>query len=97
VLAVDVPSGVARADRPGVGPPLAADRTITFGGAQAGLLFHPGRALAGEVEVADIGLDVLRRSAGLVEAIDVAGGCPPPDGAPTSGRPRCCWWPGRGA
>jgi NAD(P)H-hydrate epimerase len=77
VLAVDVPSGVAGLTGQVSGAPLAADRTITFAAYKPGLLFHPGRALAGEVEVADIGLDVSGARAGLVEAIDVAGWLPP--------------------
>ena len=82
VLAVDIPSGVDGLTGQVSGVPLAADRTVTFGALKPGLLFHPGRALVGEVEVAGIGLDVSAASAGLVEAIDVAGWLPPrPPGA----------------
>jgi NAD(P)H-hydrate epimerase len=71
VLAVDVPSGVHGLTGQVSGAPLAADRTITFAALKPGLLFHPGRALAGDVEVADIGLDVSSATAGLVEAADI--------------------------
>jgi NAD(P)H-hydrate epimerase len=77
VLAVDIPSGVNGLTGQVAGAPLAADRTITFGALKPGLLFHPGRALAGEVEVAGIGLDVSGARVGLVEAVDVAGWLPP--------------------
>lgn len=68
VVAVDVPSGVGVDD--GTLPPvtasrrvtdsrsvvLRADRTVTFGAAKTGLLLPPAAALAGEVEVVDLGL-----------------------------------------
>lgn len=38
-------------------PVLAADFTVTFGAAKAGLLLPPANALAGRVEVVDLGLD----------------------------------------
>jgi NAD(P)H-hydrate epimerase len=77
VLAVDIPSGVNGLTGQVAGVPLAADRTVTFGALKPGLLFHPGRALVGEVEVAGIGLDVSGARVGLVEAVDVAGWLPP--------------------
>ena len=72
VLAVDIPSGVdglTGEAGPGV---LPADRTVTFAALKPGLLIGPGRVLAGDVEVVDIGLDTTRARAGLVEADDVA-------------------------
>jgi ADP-dependent NAD(P)H-hydrate dehydratase / NAD(P)H-hydrate epimerase len=68
----------------GDGSPVAAvraDRTITFAALKPGLLFHPGRELAGAVVLADIGLDVSGARIGVVEAADVAGWLParPPD------------------
>lgn len=84
VLAVDIPSGVdgltgAMAD----GGALRAVRTVTFAALKPGLIFHPGRALAGDVHIADIGLDAGdgetgpvavadAPAVGLVEAGDVA-------------------------
>ena len=72
VLAVDVPSGVnalTGSCRPGV---LRADHTVTFQAVKPGLLFGDGAVLAGQVEIADIGLDVSRATQHLVEPSDVA-------------------------
>ncbi|HKE76085.1 MAG TPA: NAD(P)H-hydrate dehydratase [Acidimicrobiales bacterium] len=77
VLAVDIPSGVdgltGRADEGGA---VAADRTVTFAAYKPGLLFPPGRGLAGRVELADIGLDVSGATAHVVEEEDVAAWLP---------------------
>ncbi len=59
VLAVDLPSGVdadtgAVADADAV---VLADRTLAFGVLKPGLLVPPGAAFAGDVALADIGLD----------------------------------------
>ncbi|MDQ3470415.1 MAG: NAD(P)H-hydrate dehydratase, partial [Actinomycetota bacterium] len=72
VLAVDIPSGVDGATGTAGRGVLAADRTVTFQGLKPGLLFGPGRWLAGEVDVADIGLDVSATMAHLVGHDDVA-------------------------
>jgi len=72
VLAVDIPSGVDGLTGKAGGRPVRAARTVTFAALKPGLLFHPGRALAGEVTVADIGLDVSGARVGAVEAADVA-------------------------
>ena len=72
VLAVDIPSGVDGATGAAGRGVLAADRTITFQALKPGLLFGLGRWLAGEVHVADIGLDVSRTQAHLVGRDDVA-------------------------
>lgn len=73
VLAVDVPSGVdgcTGAAGPGV---LAARATVTFAALKPGLLLQPGRSLAGEVSVADIGVDAEGFAhAHLVDDTDVA-------------------------
>jgi NAD(P)H-hydrate epimerase len=75
VLAVDIPSGVDGLTGAAEGPVLPADRTVTFAALKPGLLFGPGRQLAGEVEVADIGLPA-PSAAHLVEVSDVAGWLP---------------------
>jgi ADP-dependent NAD(P)H-hydrate dehydratase / NAD(P)H-hydrate epimerase len=79
-VAVDIPSGVDGLTGLTFGPAVRASRTVTFAARKPGLVFQPGRALAGEVVVADIGIDVLAPvddgdvadgPAGLVTADDV--------------------------
>jgi ADP-dependent NAD(P)H-hydrate dehydratase / NAD(P)H-hydrate epimerase len=77
VLAVDIPSGVSGLTGEASGTPLAASRTVTFAALKPGLLFYPGRYLAGDVTVADIGLDVSSAQTGVVGAADVATWLPP--------------------
>lgn len=72
VLAVDVPSGVDALTGVVTGACLAADVTVTFAASKPGLYLGRGRSLAGDVEVADIGLDVSRASIFVVERGDVA-------------------------
>jgi hydroxyethylthiazole kinase-like uncharacterized protein yjeF len=76
VLAVDIPSGVSGLTGQVGGRALEAVRTVTFAALKPGLLLHPGRVLAGEVLVADIGLDVGLSRVGLVERDDVAAWLP---------------------
>jgi NAD(P)H-hydrate epimerase len=76
VLAVDIPSGVDGLTGEAAGEPMRATRTVTFAALKPGLLFHPGRTLAGEVTLADIGLDVSSARTGVVEASDVAAWLP---------------------
>lgn len=71
VLAVDIPSGVDGTTGEVGGTALAADRTVTFAALKPGLLLPPGAALAGDIQVADIGLDVSGARAHLVEDSDV--------------------------
>ncbi len=71
VLAVDIPSGVAGLTGAAGDGVLPADRTVTFAALKPGLLFPPGLVYTGEVEVADIGLDVSSARAHLVEEADV--------------------------
>lgn len=71
VLAVDIPSGVdAQTGAAGAGV-LAADRTVTFQALKPGLLLGAGAYLSGEIEVADIGLDMSSATQHLVERSDV--------------------------
>ena len=72
VLAVDIPSGVDGLTGEAGRGALAADRTVTFAALKPGLLFGAGRGLAGEIEVADIGLRADTTHAYLVEASDVS-------------------------
>ncbi len=71
VLAVDIPSGVRGDTGEASGSPLAADRTVTFAALKPGLLQWDGVHLAGEVTVADIGLDPGESEIGVVEDADV--------------------------
>ena len=71
VLAVDIPSGVTGLTGEASGRPLSATATVTFAALKPGLLLGDGPALAGDVAVADIGLDVSSASAHLVEGRDL--------------------------
>lgn len=76
VLAVDIPSGVDGLTGAFGGPVLAATMTVTFAALKPGLVLDPGRSLVGQVEVADIGLDVSTARSHLVEDTDVAAWLP---------------------
>ena len=56
IVALDVPSGVDASTGTVAGTAVRADVTVTFHGAKPGLVVSPGRAFAGEVVVADIGV-----------------------------------------
>lgn len=77
VLAVDLPSGVNGVTGEADDGVLQATHTVTFQAFKPGLLQGDGRALAGSVQVADIGLDASRAQAWLVEDADVATWLPP--------------------
>ena len=76
VLAVDIPSGVDGLTGAAGDGAVRADRTVTFAALKPGLLLHPGRALAGDVDVVDIGLDCSRARTHLVDEDDVRGWLP---------------------
>jgi ADP-dependent NAD(P)H-hydrate dehydratase / NAD(P)H-hydrate epimerase len=57
VLAVDIPSGVNASTGEIAGAAVRADVTVTMHGRKVGLAIAPGRFHAGEVVVADIGLE----------------------------------------
>src|SRR6266550_2543361 len=57
VLAVDIPSGVNASTGEVAGAAVQADVTVTMHGPKVGLAVAPGRFHAGEVVVADIGLE----------------------------------------
>ena len=56
IVAVDVPSGLDGLTGQGLGPVQAATLTVTFGWLKPGHLLLPGRALCGNMVLADIGL-----------------------------------------
>ena len=57
VVAVDLPSGIDASTGEIAGQAVAADLTVTFHARKLGLVVAPGRSHAGEVVVADIGLE----------------------------------------
>ncbi len=79
VLAVDIPSGVDGLTGECRGSPWAAAVTVTFAALKPGLLIGDGPRLAGDVEVADIGLDVGSPRAALATGADVAAVVPERD------------------
>lgn len=85
VVAVDVPSGIGVDDGSVPGVVLRADRTVTFGAVKPGLLLPPAAALAGRVELVEIGLDLTQERPAVrrLELRDVLteGLLAPPDGA----------------
>lgn len=90
VLAIDIPSGVDGLTGAASERVLAADRTVTFAALKPGLLLQPGARLAGEVSVADIGLDTSRARAHLVEDADVRAWIP--DRPPTAHKWQRALW-----
>ena len=56
VVSVDIPSGVDGATRQVLGDAVRARETVAFHRAKHGLLLYPGRAYAGKLTVADIGI-----------------------------------------
>ncbi|HEU5245162.1 MAG TPA: NAD(P)H-hydrate dehydratase [Gaiellaceae bacterium] len=67
VLAVDIPSGVNASTGEVAGAAVNADVTVTMHGPKVGLAVAPGRFHAGEVAVADIGLEAARTEHRLVQ------------------------------
>lgn len=82
ILAVDIPSGVDALTGVAHGSPPHAVATVTFGALKPGLVLEPGRSIAGEVSVVDIGLATYRaaeidaRLLAVVDHDDVAAWVP---------------------
>ncbi len=75
VVAVDIPTGIDGATGRVLGEAVHAAATVTFQYRKLGHCLHPGRALTGRLEVADIGIvDVpaLRGPVGVLEEADAA-------------------------
>src|SRR5436190_3272905 len=66
VLAVDIPSGVDASTGEVAGAAIQADVTVTMHGSKVGLAVAPGRFHAGDVVVADIGLEAAETGHRLV-------------------------------
>jgi ADP-dependent NAD(P)H-hydrate dehydratase / NAD(P)H-hydrate epimerase len=66
VVAVDIPSGVNASTGEVAGAAVRADVTVTMHGPKVGLAVAPGRFLAGDVVVADIGLEAAETEHRLV-------------------------------
>jgi ADP-dependent NAD(P)H-hydrate dehydratase / NAD(P)H-hydrate epimerase len=79
VMAIDIPSGVNGLTGAVRGTAVQADATVCFVALKPGLVLYPGAALAGEIEVADIGIDpnTPPPSLGLTEQADVVAALPP--------------------
>jgi ADP-dependent NAD(P)H-hydrate dehydratase / NAD(P)H-hydrate epimerase len=70
-VSVDIPSGVDGATGATAGPAVRAVATVTFAARKTGLCFEPGRSLAGEITVADIGIDLVATGLDLIQQSDV--------------------------
>ncbi|MDP8956997.1 MAG: NAD(P)H-hydrate dehydratase, partial [Actinomycetota bacterium] len=73
VVSIDIPSGVEGETGAVRGDAVEARVTVALGSLKPGLVFHPGAARAGEVEVVDIGFpqDLIRTDLWLTEARDI--------------------------
>jgi NAD(P)H-hydrate epimerase len=79
VLAVDIPSGVDGLTGEAAEGAVRADATVTFAALKPGLVLYPGRDRAGDVVLADIGLDTSGAQTWLVQSTDIAGWLPTRD------------------
>ena len=71
VLAVDIPSGIDGLTGQDNGS-LQANRTITFGALKPGLLLEPGASRAGEIEIAELGLNIDSSGCNLITDQDLS-------------------------
>jgi NAD(P)H-hydrate epimerase len=77
VLAVDIPSGVDGRTGAVRGAAIQAVTTVCLAALKPGLLFEPGASCAGDVVIADIGLDPGAVALFVAEETDVAAWLPP--------------------
>ena len=92
VVAVDLPSGLSADTGQPLGVAIQATLTVTFGHLKPGLVLYPGRALAGDVEVVDLGfppsaLDAVAPQGRALTLDDARARLPPRD--PTLHKGRC--------
>jgi NAD(P)H-hydrate epimerase len=73
VVAVDLPSGVDASTGEVAGAAVRADVTVTMHGSKVGLAVAPGTFYAGEIEIADIGLEDGETAHRLVTSAVLAG------------------------
>ncbi|WP_423446315.1 bifunctional ADP-dependent NAD(P)H-hydrate dehydratase/NAD(P)H-hydrate epimerase [Kocuria sp. KSNUG] len=85
VVACDIVSGVSADTGEAPEPVLAADATVTFGGAKTGHVVSPGEQAAGSLTVVPIGIEDLLGSAAVrrLEARDVLAAWPRPGATDT--------------
>jgi ADP-dependent NAD(P)H-hydrate dehydratase / NAD(P)H-hydrate epimerase len=69
-VAVDIPSGVDGLTGEARGDAVWACSTVTFAARKPGLCFEPGREHAGDVRVADIGIDVEELAVPRLDIVD---------------------------
>jgi len=72
IVAIDMPSGVDADTGVVMGNAVVADMTVTLGLPKIGCLFYPGKGLAGELVVGDIGIprEVIDEQKLAVESLD---------------------------
>jgi NAD(P)H-hydrate epimerase len=82
VLAVDIPSGLNALNGTVEGGVLVADRTVTFAAPKTGMMLGDGPALCGEIDIIDVGIDVVEDvDTFLVQSSDIAAWMPIRDNA----------------
>lgn len=80
VLAVDLPSGLNAYDGTVEGGVLVADRTVTFAAVKTGMVLNDGPSVCGEIDVVDVGIDVVDDvDTYLVQPHDISAWLPPRD------------------
>jgi NAD(P)H-hydrate epimerase len=80
-VSLDLPTGVEADSGRAPGPAVRADLTVTYHGDKVGLRVEPGRSLAGEVVVADIGIPTAVAVAPAAWLAGASAGALPPKAA----------------
>lgn len=89
ILCVDLPSGVLAGDGTAPGAAVRGAACVTFGLCKPGHLLFPGRALCGQVNVADIGLEPYMRADGPEALDDASAAALAPKRAPDAHKGSC--------